>query len=116
MHRILVVEDDRDLREATVRMLESLGHWASGVSSAEIALNRFIAGGFDIVITDVGLPGLSGLQLAEKLKEVVELPVIFASGLPAPPSLPSHFVWLSKPYTLAQVESALAAATRPGAF
>jgi len=111
MLRILVVEDDRDLLSMTLAMLRRLGHWATGVSSAELALNRFFPGGFDVLLTDVHLPGLSGLDLAEKLT-AYGVPVIFASGLPRPSRYaPAFGQLLAKPYTLEELRQGLEDAT-----
>jgi len=107
--RILVVEDDRDTLDTTVKMLRLLGHWAAGVSSAEAALNRFFRGAFDVLLVDINLPGLSGLEVAHRLRERQHLPVIFASGAAPLKDGLEDAVWLSKPYTMEQLQAALAA-------
>lgn len=112
--RILVVEDDPDTLTVTIELLRALGHWATGVRSAELALHRFLEGAFDLLIADVGLPGLSGRDLAEKLEARCALPVIFATGQPAPDQMPRHGIWLRKPYSIDQLQEALARATRLG--
>lgn len=112
--RILVVEDDPDTLTVTIELLRALGHWATGVRSAELALHRFLEGAFDLVIADVGLPGLSGRDLAEKLEARCELPVIFATGQPAPDPMPRHGIWLRKPYSIDQLQKALAQAAQLG--
>ena len=109
--RILVVEDDPETLAATVELLVLLGHWATGVNSAEGALDRFSEGVFDVLVLDIHLPALSGLDLAEKLRSRDRLPVIFASGSKAPFEMPEGSIWLSKPYSTGQLESALARAT-----
>ena len=109
--RVLVVEDDPDALAATVEMLELLGHWAAGVKSAEIAKDRFYENAFDVLMTDVGLPALSGIDLADILRtryKMDKLDVIFATGRPAPPEPIPHTVWLQKPFSVAQLEAALA--------
>jgi len=65
--RVLVVEDDPGALAATVEMLQLLGHWAAGVGSAETAKDRFLDGAFDVLLTDIGLPALSGMDLVESL-------------------------------------------------
>ena len=45
--RVLVVEDDPAALSATVELLQLLGHWATGVKSAEVAKDRFIDGAFE---------------------------------------------------------------------
>jgi CheY-like chemotaxis protein len=112
--RILVVEDDLDTLVVTVELLRTLGHWATGVRSAEVALHRFLEGAFDVLIADVGLPGLSGRDLAEKLQGRCDLPVVFATAQPAPDRLPARGIWLRKPYSIGQLEEALAQAVQLG--
>ena len=106
--RVLVVEDDPAVLAATVDMLQLLGHWAAGVKSAEVARDRFIDGAFDVLMTDIGLPALSGIDLVEILQARRKLRVIFATGRPAPPEPIPHTVWLQKPFSVAQLEAALA--------
>lgn len=64
---IAVVDDDRRFREALVESLVSLGYSARGFASAEefFALNG--QGGFGCVITDVHMPGMSGVDLKREL-------------------------------------------------
>ena len=105
--RVLVVEDDPNVLEATLEALELLGHWATGVKSAESALARFLEGAFDLVMADVGLPALSGLELAGKLQARCKLPIIFATGMRLPKVPVPGTVWLGKPFSLAQLAEAL---------
>ncbi|MBT2322357.1 response regulator [Variovorax paradoxus] len=110
--RVLVVEDDPDVLEAALEALEFLGHWATGVRSAEAALSRFLEGAFDVLMVDIGLPALSGLELAGKLQSRCKLPVVFATARKPPESLPQGAVWLSKPFSLEQLAEALGQACR----
>jgi CheY-like chemotaxis protein len=105
--RVLVVEDDADALAATVEMLQLLGHWAAGVKSAEIAKDRFIENAFDVLMTDIGLPALSGFDLAEILRARHPLEIIFATGRPRPEPPPTDAVWLQKPFTVEQLSQAL---------
>ncbi len=105
--RILVVEDDPAALAATVDMLEALGHWTAGVKSAEVARDRFIDGAFDVLMTDVGLPALSGLDLVEILQADEKLQVIFATGRPRPESPPVGSVWLQKPFGVDELMAVL---------
>lgn len=107
--RVLVVEDDADALSALVEILLELGHWATGVRSAEIAKDRFFANAFDVLMTDVGLPALSGFDLAESLRVRHKVEVIFVSGQQQPESLPADSLWLPKPFSVEQLEAALEA-------
>jgi CheY-like chemotaxis protein len=109
--RVLVVEDDPDTLAATLEMLQLLGHWATGVRSAESAKDRFHEKAFDVLLTDVGLPALSGLDLADILRSrypTDRLGVIFATGRPPPETPIPGTLWLQKPFSAEQLEAALA--------
>jgi CheY-like chemotaxis protein len=105
--RVLVVEDDPDALASILEMLQLLGHWAAGVRSAEIAKDRFFEGAFDVLMTDVGLPALSGLDLAEILRARHALEIIFVTGRPRPAQPMPGTVWLRKPFDVEQLQAAL---------
>lgn len=110
--RVLVVEDDPEVLEASLEALELLGHWATGVRSAEGALDRFLEGAFDVLMADIGLPALSGLELAGKLQARCGLPIIFATASQVPERPMPGSVWLSKPFGLDQLADALRQVTQ----
>ena len=70
--RILVVDDDRATREVLKDKLASLGHQVTDVASAEEALSQLKSLEPRIVLTDVRMPGMSGIDLLEKLRSVGE--------------------------------------------
>jgi DNA-binding NtrC family response regulator len=67
--RILIVEDEDTLRESLCRVFEREGYEVAGVSSAEAALEHFDEAAFDLVITDIILPGITGIELIKRIKE-----------------------------------------------
>jgi DNA-binding NtrC family response regulator len=78
---ILLVEDSPEVSLITVEYLSELGHQSVAVANAESALEQVAARRFDAVMTDVSLPGMSGIELAKALlKTHPALPVIIASG------------------------------------
>jgi len=78
---ILVCEDDWLIRANTVDMLEDLGHTVFEAADAKTALSILSERTVDVLVTDVGLPDMSGVMLAERAKTLVPgLPVIFATG------------------------------------
>ncbi|HVQ08719.1 MAG TPA: ATP-binding protein [Allosphingosinicella sp.] len=79
--RILLVEDNDDVGEFAEALLDELGHDVVRVRSGEEALDRALAERFDLVFTDVVMPGMSGLDLAGRLAEQrAGLPVILTTG------------------------------------
>lgn len=79
--RILVVEDEPLILMTTVDMLTDLGHVVHEASSAEAALDILQTETFDILLTDVGLPGMSGSELARQVRDTWPgIRLVFASG------------------------------------
>jgi two-component system cell cycle sensor histidine kinase/response regulator CckA len=115
--KVLLVEDSEEVRAITIEYLQELGHEVDAVEDAEQAVLRVQAVHFDAVMTDLSLPGMSGIQLtAELLRAHPALPVIVCSGHPADKvrqmlgeKLRSALV-LSKPYDWQDLQDVLAAA------
>ncbi|WP_224249319.1 response regulator [Hyalangium gracile] len=110
--RILLVEDDEAIRSSASELLEELGHGVRATSSAEEALVELGAESFDVLFTDVNLPGGSGVELArEAVRQRPRLRVIIASGygsaaLSEEGGLKGAVV-LPKPYDLSRLGRAL---------
>ena len=100
---MLVVEDNDQLRDLTVRILESLGYRAEAVVRADLALDRITRKpSIELLFSDVVLPGgMSGFELAAQLRSSMpELPVVFVSGYPTEAGQRGeHYEVLQKPYT-----------------
>ena len=110
VHRVLVVEDNADLRHLVCELLETFGHHAQPAASAEEALDCIGNASFDVLLTDVRLPGMSGIDLARRLRaSAPQTHVIFASGygnvLGANIDFPAHS--LAKPYDIDQLQALL---------
>ena len=108
--RILVVEDDASLRGAVCELLMLIGITPQQAASGTQALEALRAGSVDVLFTDVVMPDMSGIELAQRAFALhPALRVVFASGN----SIPDHdsfaFKWtaLRKPYTLDQLQQAL---------
>ncbi len=117
--RVLLVEDEVVLRMSTTDMLEQLGCFVSGVGSGEQALELLTRGGaFDLLLTDVGLPGMSGEELAsEARRRFPRLPVVIASGYgrssaQAAGMQAEGLQFISKPYSSVDLQQALDHAAR----
>ncbi|NML60933.1 response regulator [Massilia sp. RP-1-19] len=108
--RILVVEDNLDSQYLVCEMLKAFGHHADGVGDAEAALGMLDAAGYDVLFSDVSLPGMSGVELARQgLLLQPSMHIIFASGYGD--ALLRHlsfpFVSLQKPYEMEQLQGTL---------
>ena len=77
---ILLVEDDADSRAALVRLLNMTGHHALAAGDAAEALRLAKSRRCDLVVSDVGLPDRSGLELMRELASLYPIPGIAVSG------------------------------------
>ncbi len=112
MAEILIVDDD-DLIRDTLYELLSPEYLCRTVETAEKALARLEAETFDVVLTDISMPGLSGLELLGRvLQNYPKTPVIIVSGI----SDQEHaegliklgaFDYLLKPFRLETVEASV---------
>jgi PAS domain S-box-containing protein len=108
--RILVVEDDAASLAATCELLTLIGISPQRAENAEAALHALETGVFDILMTDVSMPGMSGIELAQRAVAMhPELEILFASGNAIPLHAEFAFKWqaLRKPYTLDQLRVAV---------
>jgi len=79
--RILLVDNDPQVLSILGEMLKDAGHHVLPVPSGPEALRVFIPSGFDLVITNVGMPEMSGWDVAERLRAAdPHVPVIFITG------------------------------------
>ncbi len=77
----LLCEDDWLIRMSTGEMIESLGHTVLPAADGAAALALLAAQPVDVLMTDIGLPDMSGVELAERARAArPDLPVIFATG------------------------------------
>src|SRR3990167_11261405 len=68
-NKILVVEDDQFLRELYEELLKEEGYIVDLASDGDIGLTKLQAGGYDLVLLDIMLPKIDGLEILRKLKE-----------------------------------------------
>ncbi len=74
--RILVVEDDADVRTAVVESLREGGHGVVAASDGTAALAQLGASAFDVVVTDVRLPGADGVRIFERARQLTPPPAV----------------------------------------
>ncbi|GAA0452837.1 DNA-binding response regulator [Actinoplanes capillaceus] len=73
---VLVVEDDRELREVVRRYLERAGYTVHTTGSGAEALSLLDGGGADLVVLDLGLPDVDGLEVLAAARQQREVPVV----------------------------------------
>lgn len=79
--KILIVDDERDLVDAYVRLLERSGLRCVGAFDANQAIQMIDAESFDLVITDLSLPDASGIEIIRRVRAKSQVtPIIVMSG------------------------------------
>ena len=111
-YNVLLVEDDEMVAAGTTAMLEDLGHVVMEANSAAAALEILDARtDIDIVVTDHAMPGMSGSELARRIRDLwPALPVVLATGYAdLPNGFESQLPRLSKPYKQQEIGDLISA-------
>lgn len=81
MFQILVVEDDRELNRTVCSFLNRSGYQAIGCLSAEEAYDALYGGVFDLIVSDIMMPGTDGFAFAQNVREMnAEIPILFMTA------------------------------------
>ena len=81
IRRILVVDDDNAMRDMVTAMLEDAGHSVCGADGADQALEHLGDGDFDAVISDIRMPGRTGIELLGEIREIrPETPIVMMTA------------------------------------
>jgi DNA-binding NtrC family response regulator len=105
--KILVVDDDPYLLDMLIETLKTIGYDASGAPGAEDALGYLDTNPVQLVITDIRMPGMDGVEFARCVKQLQpDLPVIFITGAFNSSILKKVDVdgFLPKPFRIGQIE------------
>ncbi|MGC5699028.1 response regulator [Pseudomonas sp. NFXW11] len=103
---ILVVEDDAIVRMLIVDVLQELEFCVLEADGSDAALQLLEDGQqpIDLLMTDVGLPGMNGQELAQRARQHrPQLPVLFASGYADAMEVPSGMAVIGKPFSIDQL-------------
>lgn len=109
--RILVIDDEEGFRKSFVESLIERGHEAHEAIDCRDALDKIEHGGYDLVILDLKMPDMDGLELLKRIREVDEELIIFCiTGYPSPESLKESlkqrcFDYITKPFDIDEVNS-----------
>jgi EAL domain-containing protein (putative c-di-GMP-specific phosphodiesterase class I) len=104
--RVLVVEDETALRRAFARMLEEIGFSVAQAGDGQEAIDALAAGAFEVVLTDIAMPGMDGIQLLRAVRERdLDVPVILISGNPTMESAVKAVEYGALQYLIKPVES-----------
>jgi DNA-binding NtrC family response regulator len=108
--RIALVEDDDDFRRLCSQMMHAAGYSVHGYATAEDAIQAVSENDFDVLITDLTLPGMSGLDLAKQVSALKpHIRIILASGYgdSALDGAEIEFETLAKPFTFDRLKNLL---------
>jgi CheY-like chemotaxis protein len=116
--RVVVVDDDEDLRELVVQLLAELGFESRGFADARAALAELRRSGRipDVILLDLEMPGMTGWDFRrEQLRDplLARVPVVVASG--TDPGAIAADAFLTKPYELGELCRVIARLSRRAA-
>jgi DNA-binding response OmpR family regulator len=80
MASILVIEDEQRIRESLATRLSERGHDVETVGRALDGIERAVSGAFDVVVLDLGLPDLDGVEALRMIRAVSQVPVVVATA------------------------------------
>ncbi|MEG2622757.1 MAG: response regulator, partial [Clostridia bacterium] len=78
--RILIVDDEPMIVKGLKYSLEQDGYETESASDGEDAVNKFFSGKFDLVLLDVMLPGMGGIEVCQRLREKSDVPIIMLTA------------------------------------
>ena len=115
--RILIVDDDTDLSFIISEMLDGCGYESVRAESAEEAFDILSQKSFHLILLDINLPDSVGFDICRQLREVSDVPVIFASARTAEDDRITSFDiggddYLPKPYSMKELLSRINALIR----
>ena len=97
--RILVVDDDPEVRHVTASFLASFGYEESEAGDGSTALSLLERSAYDLVVADLAMPGMTGVELAQIMRERwAKIPVLIVTGHAEAIPIPSDLPVLRKPF------------------
>ncbi len=114
---ILVVDDERSMRDFLKILLQKEGHTVVTAHNGESALDCLKNQEFDLIISDIRMPGMGGLELLGAVKELhPDLPVIMITAFASPDDAvqamkSGAFDYISKPFNVDEIKSVIESAT-----
>ena len=97
MKAVLFVDDHKALARLSCEILQKQGYRCEYAFDGIEALAKFKQGAFDIVVTDYRMEGISGVELARRLRRLVpELPIVIVTGCNDVEPCPEVSAWVGK--------------------
>jgi DNA-binding response OmpR family regulator len=115
--KILLVEDEKAIRDAVAAYLEREGYWVVGVGDGQSAVEEFEKHQFDLIVLDLMLPKLSGERVCRAIRDTSDVPIIM---LTAKGEVEDRIIglelgaddYLTKPFRVAELRARVAAHLR----
>ena len=117
MTTILIVDDEKSMREFLKILLAKEGYEVLAAADGEQALDMLAENSIDLVITDIRMPGISGLELLAKIKDEDEdIPVIMITAFASPNDAVQAmkngaYDYISKPFNVDEIKTVIYTAT-----
>jgi len=73
---LLIIDDERDIRDSLSNFVQKLGHTVFCAENGNDGLQKFQDEDVDLVITDIRMPGMDGIELLRRIKKIQRSPVI----------------------------------------
>ena len=106
--RILLVDDEPALLRSYARTLGTFGYEVETAENGMVAIEKFKAGEFDVVMSDLSMPGMDGMQLLRAVREHdLDVPVVLATGAPSLETAVTAVEYGALRYLVKPVDSAL---------
>ncbi len=77
--RVLVIDDEPQIRRLLTVALTSHGYWVESAATGEVGLDRLVADRFDLLLLDLGLPEMDGIEVCRHVREWSTIPIIVIS-------------------------------------
>lgn len=114
--RILVIEDDADIREGISIILQGEGYDVACAANGQAGL-ELLDSSIDLIILDVMMPGMSGIQVCNKIRESSNVPILFLTAKSTERDKSVGFLaggddYMTKPFSFGELVSRVKALTR----
>ena len=114
--RILVVDDDEEVRHVTASFLSGFGYSEAEASDGASAIAMMQRARFDLVVADLAMPGMTGIELAAEVKSrFSNVPVLILTGHADAVQIPDGLPVLAKPFQSAELATRVSALLAPTA-
>ncbi len=111
MPSILVVDDDRDIRETLAEVLEVAGHTVSKASNGGEALDALRAKPAEVILLDLMMPVMDGWTFVREQQAdaaLADIPIVVVTAAPVDAPIPGVRAYLPKPFDLDRLLSVVA--------